>query len=224
MEETETQTITLHSYPFRDKSLIVKLFSEKFGLISILVSHSKNKKLDLIHFTNPFCVSEVVLYKKKNFFCLKELTIIDIQMPLREVYFSFMTASKIVIAILESQSYEKPTPLLYALLSSYLKKIPEFEESPSLLISFYLKLLLHEGILKIDNTCNYCLEKASFLSDGESVCNIHQTNQSFSFTEKDFELLHFLCYAKKFSSIKEIEVSQGLINQMEKTFKSLIQK
>ena len=125
-------------------------------------------------------------------------------------------------AILDSQLQGKNAPHLYTLLKRYLQKIPKIKSQKSLLISFLLKVLLHEGILNIKEKCSLCENKASSIHQGECICPHHSSAYAHNFSVEEFQSLKNLAYIKSFLKIDEIKVEETLKEKTLLLFKDLI--
>ena len=143
-EYLTTEAVTLRSVSLQESKRILTVFSQKLGLINLVLSASKGKNRSLC---DPFCQAELILIpKKKDLFQLYDSSLVNLHLPLRSKLCYLKTASSIVKALLSSQLPEKPSPALYVLLTKTLEMIPSFSCQNTLLGCFYLKLLLHEGL------------------------------------------------------------------------------
>lgn len=146
MQFTALKAIVLRSFAFKDNQKILTLFSENSGITSMILKGLASKKSCTIAFSQPFCEAEF-LFSKGSSDLLKfhEGSIIDLHLSLRTSLSFIKTASAMNNAILRSQLPGKPSPGLYALLSSFLKQVPFFSSQETVLACFYLKVLKHEG-------------------------------------------------------------------------------
>jgi DNA repair protein RecO len=147
MQQDHSKAIVLRSFPFKDRQKIVTLFSEKFGIISLVVKGISCKKPSTNALCEPFAESEFFFTKKSStLFRYEEGHLIDLHLALRASLCFLKTASAMSQALLKSQMPEQAAPELYTLFSSFLKQIPSFSSQETLLGCFYLKLLKHEGL------------------------------------------------------------------------------
>lgn len=147
MQHKTTSAIILRSIPFKDHQKIVTAFSKELGLISIIVKGLSSKKFFKLAFCESFCEAELVISKNRgDLFTLNDGSILDLHLPLRQELRYLYTASSMTKAILDSQLPEKPSSLLYTLLSMCLHQIPTFPCLNTLLACFYLKTLKNEGV------------------------------------------------------------------------------
>jgi DNA repair protein RecO len=165
--------------------------------VSMIVKGLSKKKPIFTSLTEPLCEVEFVYTKgSSDLLKFQDGTLIDPHLNLREKYSFLQTALEMAQAVLKSQMPEKPSPLLYALFSSFLKQIPYFSFPDSLLGSFYLKFLKHEGHFN---------SAAPFRPD----------------MLQDWHLVLQLCEAHSFHQLKEIKISPQLLQKIKE---ELLQK
>jgi DNA repair protein RecO (recombination protein O) len=221
MEKTEG--ITLQSIPYKERERIVTIFTKENGIISVIVKNLSSKKPKFFSLNSPFCLADFI-YKtgRSNIHFLKEVTVLNEHLFLRKDLEFINNAYLMSKAILDSQMPNKKAPALYFLLKGYLKKIPKIKSQKSLLVSFLLKVLLHEGVLNINEKCNLCENKASSIHQGECICPHHSSNYSHNFSLEEFESLKSLAHIKSFLKIEEIKIEETLKEKTLILFKDLI--
>lgn len=221
MNEQE-EGITLQSIPYKERTRIIKIYTKKRGLLSLIVKGISTKKPSLLSLNSPFCFADFI-YKsgRSDIYLLKDVTIKDKNLSLRGDLESINSAYLMVKAILDSQLPNKSAPTLYALLKKYIKNVSKFKCKDSLLISFLLKLLLHEGLLHLNSKCNICKEESTAINLGESVCKDHINPLSHIFTKEEFQNILTLSSAKAFSKLKDIETETPLKEKVLSLFKDL---
>lgn len=194
MQQDHSKAIVLRSFPFKENQKIVTVFSEHFGILSILVKGISSKKSSIHSLCELFCEGEFVFSKgRSNLNQLMDGSLLNLHLPLRDKLSYLKTAASMTNVLLKSQCPETPAPHLYALLSAFLKQIPMFSIQETLLGCFYLKLLKHEGIY----------EKEHFLS--------------FILPEEK-ELLFKICNIQSFKALKELKLNGALFCLLEKSF------
>lgn len=146
MAEERVEGIILRVTPYKDRHRIVSLFTSQAGMISLLAKKiSTPEKMALL---SPFSRIEALYLKKpSDLHLLKDSSLLDSHLFLREKWDYLETAGKMAYILLHSQLPGKSSPLLYALFKACLEQLPRFEDPCSLLFLFYLKLLTHEGLL-----------------------------------------------------------------------------
>jgi hypothetical protein len=147
--EYKTEGVILQTIPYQEHHRIAYVFTQDMGMISLLIPGvSKPKLLALI---TPLTQLELVCRKKKSeLFFLKEGYLVENYYFLRASWNLLQSAGKLGTVILKSQMPEKKAPKLYQLLTSCLKQLPRFQEPSTLLLLFYLKFLMHEGMIAWD--------------------------------------------------------------------------
>ena len=188
MKEEVCKAIVLRSIPYVEKAKILTVFSEEKGILSVIIKNITQQKCAL---ASPFCELELVFYKKNSDMVnFKEGKILDDHIFLREKLEYLKTASSMAKAILQSQMPGKQAPLLYRLLRAYLKQIPSFSSHCSLLGSYYLKILQHEGLF---------LEKHAF-------------------DEEESPWIRKLGEIQKFSDLKDQILPNSVLKKIERYF------
>lgn len=202
MRAKNTKAIVLRKVPYKEKSFILTLFSEKLGVFSLFVNNSKKNQSALF---SPFSEGDF-FYTEKNqdrYFYV-DSAIIDLHLTLRENLDYLEAASKMTKFLLSSQMPGKSSPLLYKLFSIYLKKIPSINNCLSLTVSFYLKALKHDGAFQIHSTCSRCQSPAQGLFEGESFCIKDLPKQTPVFSKQEWDSLLGLLSANTFEKITKI--------------------
>ena len=145
MKQETTHGIVLRYTPFKDRQKILTIFSKTLGVLSLLLKQSSHTTC----LSEPFCEAEWILSKRQgDLFYLQDVTLVNLHFPLRQKLSYLQTASSMTSILLQSQLPEKPAPHLYELYRAFLQQIPQFACQKTLLGSFYLKLLRHEGVYK----------------------------------------------------------------------------
>jgi DNA repair protein RecO (recombination protein O) len=223
MDIIKTQGITLRSIPYKERQRIVNIFTRENGVISLIVKGLSQKNTSLLAFSSSFCLSEIIYIKKRSdLYILKDFSIIDDNLSLREDFSFINSAYLIVKAILDSQLHHKKAVSLYELLKSYLKKIPIFKSHDSLITSFLLKILIYEGLINIKSTCNLCYEEAVVIQKGESLCSSHANSFSHKFSKNEFINMQNLSTIRSFSDLEIIDTTLELKEKIILLFKDLV--
>lgn len=156
MAEEKMEGIILRVTPYQESHRIITLFTPDAGLISLMAKRvTSPEKLALF---SPFSQIEVIFRKKlSDLYQFKDGSLLADNLFLREKWTYLEIAGKMAQIILHSQLPGKPAPQLYALFLACLKQLPSFEDTSSLLLLFYLKLLKHEGILSLEDKDSFPL-------------------------------------------------------------------
>lgn len=213
----ETQEgILLQSTPYLESRRIVKIFTKNNGLLSLI---GNSKKLSL---TTPFCKAEWI-YKQTpgDLFSLKEASLLNPYMNLRESYEKLKSAGSIANDLLRSQLAYKESSKLYSLLSACFEHL---SYNPTAIAqSFRLKLLRLDGLLHLQPFCMECEKEALDLTEGQSTCSNHAAQgKRAGFTQTEWQQVLSLGLAKRFSDLKELLLSQELLKKLDSLFKERI--
>lgn len=219
----KTQGITLQSIPYKERQRIISIFTKDHGIISLIIKGLTEKKTSFLPLTTPFCLADII-YKRgrSDIFLLQDASIIDENLELRKDLSFINSAYLMAKAILDSQMPHKRASLLFNLLIIYLKKIPSFDSQESLIISFLLKLLKHDGLIHFNRKCNLCENIASVIHKGECLCSEHASLQTHFFSNEEFKLLEKLSLVKSFSEIEKVICAPKLKEKTLNLFKDLI--
>lgn len=117
-----------------------------------------------------------------------------------------LLASKLTKAINHSQFEEKPSPLLYDLFLAYLKKASSFENKSALLASFYLKILSHDGMIKVQPECTICKKIAQGFNEGQSCCKNH-ADPKLTFSKNHWATIYTLTKTLSFKELEDTTIS-----------------
>ena len=216
IKDKTTEGIVLRSLEYKERQRILTVFTEQFGLISVIVKGLSKKSHHLLALTTPFSQSAFVLRRQRSeLFNFLDGTLLDEHLSLRGTFAHLQAAGRLGQAILRSQLPEKAAPDLYALFVSYLKQIPHLTDPTSLLLSFQLKLWKHEGHLELSDECSSCQATPThYLQEGESVCSLHAKSHAQSFSAKEWTTLKELLHVRSFQKLQTIPASPQLIEKI----------
>ena len=146
--EFQDEAIVLKSIDFRDHQKIVTLFTKSNGILSAIAKHLSPKNLRKNALCAPLTRASYILKSGRgDMVTIFDGHIIDAHLESRESYPRLMTSFEILKAISSSQLPGKVEPKVYQLLAVYLKELKRTPFPNSLLTSFILKILRHEGLL-----------------------------------------------------------------------------
>jgi DNA repair protein RecO len=196
--EMKGRAILLKKVPYLGESSILTLFSLDEGLISVFAKNRNHQRL-----ANPFCLGEWVYRKgKKDLSFLIDVTISDSFNELKSNFDTITAAGAIAQIVLESQYPGKTSPLLFTLLHSYLKKLGECSNMQGFIASFYLKLILHEGLSTLTPDCTECT--------------------AMDLNEEEWTLMQNLGFVRQFSILNELKISEDFFKKIERLTNQLI--
>lgn len=149
--EIDEEAIVLKSIDFRDHEKMLILLSARHGVISAIVKHLSPKDLLKHSLCSPLSRGLYHLKRKTSeVFQIVHGSLIDPHLELRSQYLPLKSALEMLQITLRSQMPGKTVPALYQLLIVYLKELKKTPYPRALLMSFYLKLLKHEGVYPVD--------------------------------------------------------------------------
>lgn len=174
-----TVGILLQAIPYLGQKKILKVFTPEEGLLSFF---AQSTKLD------PFCIAEWVYRKKsqKEMYPLLDASLIDPLLHLRSDYATLSAAGQMAKDLLQTQLPHKKAPELFKLVVLYLQRLSD--APATLLASFRLKLLHHEGLLS------------------------HEQEEGF--TEAEWEQAQVLAFSRKLSEIQAAEPPHAKIERL----------
>lgn len=199
--EEKCEGVLLQAIPYLGQKKILKVFTPELGLISLMAKSSGAMSA----LTHPFCTAEWVFFKgKKELHTLKDGSLLDPLPELKATYERLSAAGLMAQDLLRSQLPGKGAEPLYRLFLAYLKKLPLFEDPQTAVASFRLKLLAHEGLLSLKQTCATCDAPSCSLHQGESYCARHKPFGGALFTKEEWEKVAQLTFERKFSEMEKM--------------------
>lgn len=173
--------IVLKTTPFEESSKLSSLFTYELGLIHILTKKLSPKRLDIHQGTSPLVEGVYHLKQgKSELYKLEDVTLLAQHEGIKTEFKRLQVGIEMLSSMEKSQMKHKCAPLLFILLSKFLKELEKTADPERLLMCFYLKLLRHEGLF----------EESSF----QEELNIN------------IETIETLAYASKFESIYSLDL------------------
>lgn len=220
--------ILLKVIPFQDYDQILVFFTLEAGLIKVLFRGSRSKKRGLLGLCIPLTRAEVIYKEKRGeIYSGCDIALLDSYRDLRKNLTHLNAACDLLQILYQTQWVGKPAPLLYALLKSYLEKIPFTGHPQQFTASFRLKVLKHEGVASFPIACTDCqslLEKQAYYSRGEFFCCFHRP-QNFCVLQENIPTLLFrLAECRSCQELAGIEVSEAGLKAIERYFQDVILK
>jgi recombinational DNA repair protein (RecF pathway) len=209
--------IVLKTISFKDNQRIISVFTKDHGLIRLIVKGLRAGRSYAISITSPLTMIEVTFKRARfgeiGFF--REAALVESYAKLKNEYYNLNTAGKMVRAILYSQIYEKAAPSLFLLLHAYLNKISSFENPQNLLCSFYLKILLHDGLLNVEQIINALDHQNLPLNDK------YAPPQALELNSQLWQKLTTLATSRDFSAIRTLQLDTSFLEKIESFFFSI---
>lgn len=215
----KSKALVLSSIPYRDFDRIVTYFSEIEGLIKVIVLGGNRIKKRL--FCEPLSLIELVYKPKKNdLYAFIEGKVLDSFLNLRESFDHIKAAMALLQITSKSQFPQAPSEKIFLLLTSYLKKLSEFENPQILVSSFLLKMLLLDGGWTIQTKCSKCralLDPFYYTHQGY-FCKTCTPSKNLSFEVEDIQKMGDLIYEKSFQNLSKISLSESLSQKIHRLF------
>lgn len=213
------EAIVLNASPFQDHHQIITFFTPDLGLCKGICLHGKSPKNAHFGVFAPLHHVEVIFRESRNdLLKIQAGTLLNGYLFLRSSFDALEAALALLTSISKSQFPHKPAPLLFKLLKSYLEMFKEAKNPKTLLASFQLKLLRHEGLLAVTNKCALCQAEPPSIAihEGQVVCSHHSTSNALS--EEETALFYALALSTSMSLLQELEVQDDLAFKIQTLF------
>src|SRR5688572_23235267 len=139
MNEQQMEGIVLRTVPHKETDRILTIFTPEQGVISLYARGLSKNKPALLNLTTPLCQAEFVFQKRGgDLYRFIDGTILNLHLSIRRSYSHLEHGGKMLLAILNSQLPGKSAPALYALLLSFLNKLPHASRPETVWASFQL--------------------------------------------------------------------------------------
>ena len=196
MKACKSEGIVLKSYAYKDRERVIHLFTPDRGIVHLIVKNLSVKNPQRVNLTTPLCRGEYVYYQgKSEIYRFVEGSILNLHLALRASLKLLKLSANMLHTIHASQLPQKPSPKLYQLLLSYLKKLPLSPES--LWMSFHLKLLKQEGLLSFQKP------------------DIRFAHTSYSLNEEEWLVFILLLEGRDFSLLEGLSPPKSLREKIE---------
>lgn len=209
--------IVLRNIPFQERDLLLTLFTAEQGIVKLIVKGGQSRKRRLQALCSPLSQGEFIyLPGKGEIGRFRDGTLKNSFPKLREDYDTLKSAGNLLRTILKSQLSEKPAPLLYQSLERFLQYLPEVRHPPTFELIFYLKVLIHEGLLHLDPHCQQCgkIESEIFLSGGQSFCSQHRPTPAVMLTNQEFTTVQSLADSRSLEFLGAQHLSLDLAKKI----------
>jgi len=183
----ESQAIVLKSIHYGDTSLIIKIFTDKYGKQTLISKGARKQKNSMFSILEPANYLYTSYYNKNNrsIQILKEASYAMHFHNIRKSYKKIIYTLAAIEIIDKTYLNEEPAPVIFRLLVQYLNKINTIKNMEYIYFTFFL---LHFSIQmgfkpELKNCCKCQKSLASCFMEyatGELICNIciQQKNNS----------------------------------------------
>jgi DNA repair protein RecO (recombination protein O) len=217
--------VILNTINFRDYDQIVKVFTPDEGIIKFILNRANSHKGRQGAIIAPLSRIEFdYVQGKGDLYKCKELCMLNPHLSLRQNLSWLQSGCDLLQVIQISQMENKPAPILYKLLISYLEKIPLLRNPYVLGASLRLKILRHDGLYRLGTVCDRCeiSLKAFNAIGGETFCEMHAPSHSISFDEIESNLIEHLAFCQTFSQLKDLCIPIELDGKVKHFFNDLV--
>lgn len=226
MQLLRTEGIILQERVFQDYDAILTVFSTDLGVIKMIAkgAHRPQKRSSMV--TTPLTHAEFVYTQgRSELLKCSEISVKRHSAYLRHTLPVLESACDMAQAVCLSQWPDKASPNLYLLLNSYLENLHQMVDPYVLASSFRLKLLRHDGLLKLQSKCSVCSEllPTHYIAAGESVCAIHASEHAVAFSADEIAVVYLLAHCRVFSEIADLVLEPLLRQKIIQLFASCIQ-
>ena len=181
-----TEAIVLQQIKYNDQSIIIRTYSRKFGMLSLLSSTTRRKGNRATRFL-PLSIVEIVFYLKNNR-GLQRLKEIHSSKPFRSIpFYAGKTAQAIFLAELISKSIkeEEENASLFSFLNDSIVFFDGCDgEMPDFHLKFMLDFTRHLGFWPINNysveTPFFSFKEGNFIQQFNETCADAETSKAIS--------------------------------------------
>ena len=101
MEEIKVKGIVLNSSDYKDKDILITLFTLELGKIKAVLRGAKQAKAKLKFAGQPFCFADWIMVKRGEYFYVTQVDLLDTFYDLTTDYDNFLVASSLSEVVLE---------------------------------------------------------------------------------------------------------------------------
>lgn len=220
MDSICTEGVILQALDFQDHNRILTVFSPDQGLFKCIIRQRKGSVS-----TDTLTRGEFICLKgKSDLLKCREISVITQYIALRKEWKRMEISFELVKAVLKTQFPGKQTPLLYTLFVRYLEALTTVNHPQTILTSFLLKLLRHEGLLGDTSCCGSCNAPLKDLQifQGESFCFHHAPPSTIEFSKEETAQFHELLNGRSLNDLNALQLCNGLAGKVKSLFFSCL--
>lgn len=211
MDEYCVQGVCLQTKPIGEHDLLLTVFTDLIGVVRIYARNvGKGSRRAWATACRPSSLAEWTLHRgRADLWSLQEASLLYYPEQVHHEWSSLQDTMQLLEAVSISQWLMKPVPALFELMIAYLQQM-DHSYSPSLLPSFYLKVLTHEGLFPMDSCCSVCEESSqTFYIDHEGtiLCEKHRQPSSLELNTTMRERWNSFAQARSFTQIRALTLS-----------------
>lgn len=173
---------------YGDSSKIIRVFTEDYGKIPIMVKGAKTSKSKNLGVCQIFGLNEYLFRKGQSFYYINNAKIIESNFKIREDLFNTIYAS-LALEIVDKSTLERdPNKKIFALLEKTLNLFNDTKDPLSLIIAFEIKYLSFLGYRP-----NLTIYDYNYFSIKEGIIN-YRDEFSIGVSRDDINYLKFLLH------------------------------
>jgi len=222
-ELKEIEGVVIRSFAYGEHDKILHIFTPDEGMVHLIAKGALRQKKKGSLSVEPFTLG-TFFYKHKphhKLYQCFEVVPTNLHQFLRRHIDKLNCACQMALAVVQTQMSNQAAPQLFGLLCYYLKKLETSSNPASILASFRLKLLRHDGVLSLPAHCCVCeTTLLKFWFYGElTYCKAHAPQPSEYFSEEEAQQLTILALTKEFSDIETAYLPPELVEKINLFFK-----
>lgn len=216
------EAIVVKVIDYQECDKIIYVFTATEGMRTVIAKRARHVGSKGLLAVAPFLHAQFLLENpEKPLPLCREISPIAHYLDLRRDLDRLHDACKMAAVLYETLLPGKAAPLLFGLFKCYLDQMLKTSGSASLVASFFLKFLRHEGVFTLPLCCMECgLEAVGFYVCEEGFfCSSHAPRKGLFFSPQEELLLRQLMYGRQLSAIMQAAVNQQMMYKIEALFK-----
>lgn len=196
--------IIVKTIDYQEYDKLLHVFTKSDGMRTLIAKNANHPKSRGSLPASPLTHAEFVFQNpEKPLPLCREITPIAHYLELRKDIDRLNDACKMANVLYETLMPGKEAPLLFDLFKCYLDKLVKLQGAPSLVTSFILKLLRHEGVFTLPLYCDECHEELNgfHACDRGFYCEKHAPDKTLVFLPQEQQMLQHLMFCRQLSSI-----------------------
>lgn len=216
MDEYKLKGVVLSASDYKDKDILITLFTVELGKIRAVLRGAKQSKAKLKFAGQPFCFADWIAVKRGEYFYITQVDLIDTFYDLTSDYDKFLIASAMSELCLEVLKPNIINERLFLSLLSAIKSLIYDDISPNIvLLKFIDELLQTQGYGLNFKTCGVCNmpiigEIMLSASANEFVCVSCSGNYGMSVPRREFNSLKIINNST-WDNLKSIKMQDELV-------------
>jgi DNA repair protein RecO len=216
--------IIVKTIDYQEYDTILHVFTKNEGMRSFIAKRARHPRSRGTLPSSPLTHAEFVFENPdKPLPICREISPVSYYLSLRKDIDSLTNACKMACILHETLLPGKAAPLLFGLFKCYLDQMAKSQGSQSLVASFLLKFLRHEGVFTLPLYCTECDQELTgfYVCHHGFFCCEHAPERTLFFSNEEQQMLHQLMYSRQFSLIMQLSVEERFLLKIESLYKKL---